>query len=268
MTTALRINTCARGCATYERLRQGLCNTCYQRERKAGRVMPLAAAAPAREHITALVEAGWNYNQISRAAGIDRSLIAFIMGGRERIQFKTLRAICEIHTGTREQHIVTGWEGNKRADQAPPRPSLTRSEAMKAAWVRRKAAASAAVIAVENSRHRAVSALTRARCGDCEQLPCVCPDLLAGEGTDLWIPAVADHDSVPDDFRSRAVCAQVDPEIFFPEKGGSSREAKQICAACEFRAPCLDYAVTHQERFGIWGGLSERERRKLEKGIA
>ena len=62
-----------------------------------------------------------------------------------------------------------------------------------------------------------------------------------------------------------ALCAQTDPEAFFPEKGGSTREAKRICQGCEVRAECLEYALAHDERFGIWGGLSERERRKLKK---
>ncbi len=68
------------------------------------------------------------------------------------------------------------------------------------------------------------------------------------------------------DWQERALCAQTDPEAFFPEKGGSTREAKRICAGCEVRAECLEYALTFDERFGIWGGLSERERRRLKRG--
>lgn len=66
-------------------------------------------------------------------------------------------------------------------------------------------------------------------------------------------------------WQSDALCAQTDPEAFFPEKGGSTRDAKKICASCEVRAECLEYALQNDERFGIWGGLSERERRKLRK---
>ena len=62
-----------------------------------------------------------------------------------------------------------------------------------------------------------------------------------------------------------ALCAQTDPELHFPEKGGSTRAAKRVCQACDVRAECLEYAVTHQERFGIWGGFSERERRQLKR---
>ncbi len=74
-------------------------------------------------------------------------------------------------------------------------------------------------------------------------------------------------DAVEDQWQERALCAQTDPEAFFPEKGGSTREAKRICMGCEVRDECLEYALAHDERFGIWGGLSERERRRLKRGI-
>jgi WhiB family redox-sensing transcriptional regulator len=64
-----------------------------------------------------------------------------------------------------------------------------------------------------------------------------------------------------------ALCAETDPECFFPEKGGSTREAKAVCSRCPVAAPCLDWALEHEERFGIWGGLSERERRKVAKQL-
>ena len=74
----------------------------------------------------------------------------------------------------------------------------------------------------------------------------------------------------PDDedelgWQDQALCAQTDPEAFFPEKGGSTREAKRVCRGCEVRAECLEYALEHDERFGIWGGMSERERRRLKR---
>lgn len=59
------------------------------------------------------------------------------------------------------------------------------------------------------------------------------------------------------------LCAQTDPEEFFPEKGGSTRDAKAVCVKCTVAADCLDWALAHNERFGIWGGLSERERRQI-----
>ncbi len=66
-------------------------------------------------------------------------------------------------------------------------------------------------------------------------------------------------------WQERALCAQTDPEAFFPEKGGSTREAKKVCLGCDVRVECLEYALSNDERFGIWGGLSERERRRLKK---
>jgi len=63
----------------------------------------------------------------------------------------------------------------------------------------------------------------------------------------------------------QAICAQIDPEMFFPEKGGSTREAKRMCGLCPVRLECLAYALDHDERFGIWGGLSERDRRKVKR---
>lgn len=81
---------------------------------------------------------------------------------------------------------------------------------------------------------------------------------------DIFEPAPAAEDN---DWQERALCAQTDPEAFFPEKGGSTREAKRICLGCEVRDQCLEYALANDERFGIWGGLSERERRRLKRGI-
>ena len=67
------------------------------------------------------------------------------------------------------------------------------------------------------------------------------------------------------EWQERALCAQTDPEAFFPEKGGSTREAKRVCSGCAVRSECLEYALANDERFGIWGGLSERERRRLRR---
>jgi WhiB family redox-sensing transcriptional regulator len=83
----------------------------------------------------------------------------------------------------------------------------------------------------------------------------------------LGVPGVRTgiDDDNPLAWQSDSLCAQTDPEAFFPEKGGSTRDAKKICGSCEVRNQCLEYALQNDERFGIWGGLSERERRKLRK---
>ena len=77
--------------------------------------------------------------------------------------------------------------------------------------------------------------------------------------------AGAEQDDAPLGWQEEALCAQTDPEAFFPEKGGSTREAKRICVGCQVKAECLEYALGHDERFGIWGGLSERERRRIRR---
>ena len=89
------------------------------------------------------------------------------------------------------------------------------------------------------------------------------PDLAL---VDLSVPGLFVEDE-EESWQDRALCAQTDPEAFFPEKGGSTREAKRVCASCEVKAECLEYALQNDERFGIWGGLSERERRRLKRGI-
>jgi WhiB family redox-sensing transcriptional regulator len=81
----------------------------------------------------------------------------------------------------------------------------------------------------------------------------------------LYLSALHDDASTLLAWQEQALCAQTDPEAFFPEKGGSTREAKRICVGCEVKGDCLEYALGQDERFGIWGGLSERERRRLKR---
>lgn len=66
----------------------------------------------------------------------------------------------------------------------------------------------------------------------------------------------------------RANCLGVSPALFFPERGQSTTEAKRVCAGCEVRDPCLEAALERGEKVGIWGGLSEKERRKVRRARA
>lgn len=84
-------------------------------------------------------------------------------------------------------------------------------------------------------------------------------------GVDMPLDAL--FGAVEQEWQEQALCAETDPEAFFPDKGGSTREAKRICQACGVRDECLEYALENDERFGIWGGLSERERRRLKKQL-
>jgi WhiB family redox-sensing transcriptional regulator len=62
-----------------------------------------------------------------------------------------------------------------------------------------------------------------------------------------------------------ANCLGVDPDLFFPERGASASDAKAVCAACQVREQCLAYALDTVQKFGIWGGMSERERRRVRR---
>lgn len=66
-------------------------------------------------------------------------------------------------------------------------------------------------------------------------------------------------------WQSRANCMGVDPDLFFPERGASTREAKEVCRGCVVRDDCLEFALANSEKFGIWGGMSERERRRVRR---
>jgi WhiB family redox-sensing transcriptional regulator len=93
-------------------------------------------------------------------------------------------------------------------------------------------------------------------------------DQRPGAPVSVAIEGVINSDGIELSWQERALCAQTDPEAFFPEKGGSTREAKRVCLSCDVRGECLEYALAHDERFGIWGGLSERERRRLKRRSA
>ncbi|MHA7218399.1 WhiB family transcriptional regulator [Arthrobacter sp. MDT1-48-3] len=107
------------------------------------------------------------------------------------------------------------------------------------------------------------------------ELPGVLPDVQddgrhqSASTQPVWIGLPLAPGNVDDDgelsWQADALCAQTDPEAFFPEKGGSTRDAKKVCGACMVKSECLEYALENDERFGIWGGLSERERRRLRK---
>ncbi len=69
-------------------------------------------------------------------------------------------------------------------------------------------------------------------------------------------------------WQRKANCMGVDPDLFFPERGASTREAKEVCRGCVVREDCLEYALANGEKFGIWGGMSERERRRVRRARA
>lgn len=68
----------------------------------------------------------------------------------------------------------------------------------------------------------------------------------------------------PPPFVAQALCAQTDPEIFFPELGESSATARKVCWSCPVRRECLAYAIENNEPYGVWGGYASRARRALK----
>jgi WhiB family redox-sensing transcriptional regulator len=65
-------------------------------------------------------------------------------------------------------------------------------------------------------------------------------------------------------WRQQAACYGTDLNLFFPERGQSAGAARQVCARCPVRQPCLEYALSNRITSGIWGGMTERERRPLQ----
>jgi hypothetical protein len=68
-------------------------------------------------------------------------------------------------------------------------------------------------------------------------------------------------------WRKLGNCVGVDSELFFPTRGEDTSEAKRVCATCVVSDKCLAFAVESGEKFGIWGGKSEKERRALRRAI-
>lgn len=66
---------------------------------------------------------------------------------------------------------------------------------------------------------------------------------------------------------ARAVCSSVDPELFFPNRGESPVEAKAVCRSCPVRRECLEFALETNQTYGIWGGTSDQERRRIKRNV-
>ena len=77
------------------------------------------------------------------------------------------------------------------------------------------------------------------------------------------LAALADREDLA--WQDLALCAETDPDSFYVEKGGDTRPAKRVCMRCEVRVQCLEYALERDERYGIWGAKSERERRIIKR---
>jgi WhiB family redox-sensing transcriptional regulator len=85
------------------------------------------------------------------------------------------------------------------------------------------------------------------------------------EEADMRISTAPETEVEVRSWQDFANCLGVDPDLFFPERGASTREAKEVCRGCVVREECLEYALANGEKFGIWGGMSERERRRIRR---
>lgn len=79
------------------------------------------------------------------------------------------------------------------------------------------------------------------------------------------MPAIKGEQAEVPGWQDYANCLGVDPDLFFPARGASTEEAKEVCRGCVVREDCLEYALESGEKVGIWGGMSERERRRLRR---
>lgn len=67
------------------------------------------------------------------------------------------------------------------------------------------------------------------------------------------------------DWMQKGLCRDISPSIFFPSDGVGVEVARSICADCPVKTPCLEYALENRIDHGVWGGASERERRRIAR---
>ncbi len=71
------------------------------------------------------------------------------------------------------------------------------------------------------------------------------------------------------DWQAQGLCRGVEPEVFFPISEEDAWRAKEICTACSVRESCLAFSLANRERYGVWGGVTEKERQDLfRRGVA
>jgi hypothetical protein len=108
-----------------------------------------------------------------------------------------------------------------------------------------------------------VQVSVKGMCGACYRTQT--PDVEIDHRAAQW-PTVPDVvDQLTADEAPLALCAQTDPEAFFPVKGQANTVAKRICAQCPIRLRCLEVAIANNYRDGVWGGLSPRERAAIAR---
>lgn len=66
-----------------------------------------------------------------------------------------------------------------------------------------------------------------------------------------------------EEWMAEGLCRGIDPELFFPDRGESAQPAKDVCSRCSVTQECLDYSLRWNIKHGVWGGMAEKDRRKL-----
>jgi WhiB family transcriptional regulator, redox-sensing transcriptional regulator len=79
-------------------------------------------------------------------------------------------------------------------------------------------------------------------------------------GNQRGVAAMADHDF---EWRMAGACRGLNPDIFYPDEDDEADVAKAICESCVVQVACLEHALLRREKVGVWGGATERERRRM-----
>src|ERR1700733_4980576 len=245
MITVHKCTKCGGG--FFEHPRRGLCHMCYERKRLAGNVPGLVDAAPALDKIKALMNDGRRQAGMARAAHLNQSAVAFIIKGRQRINADTCFAIAAISTCRRAEFVVHVDPKIVKARARKAAASLTvevKAERSRKIWVTRRANQAKAqskpairivLTPVEQRARQEVIMASRRRAAERQRDIAHPPAAtLIGFPTGSWV--------------DEALCSQADPDLWFPDKGGSTRDAKKVCLGCPVRQRFLGWVLTHEER--------------------
>jgi WhiB family redox-sensing transcriptional regulator len=85
---------------------------------------------------------------------------------------------------------------------------------------------------------------------------------------DVDVASLPTHPTPPDFWQERAACFGVEPDVFFPISEEEAGPALAFCGACPIREECLSWALKNGERYGVWGGTTEQQRRRLQRHVA
>jgi WhiB family redox-sensing transcriptional regulator len=86
--------------------------------------------------------------------------------------------------------------------------------------------------------------------------------------TDVDLDALPTEPSPPDHWQDRAACFGIEPDVFFPISEEEAGAALAYCSVCRIREECLAWALKNGERYGVWGGTTEQQRRRLQRHVA